>query len=418
MPECQLERVTTRDAELRERARRVVPGGVYGHQTVETLPQGFPQFYARGAGSRLWDVDGNEYIDYMCGFGPIVLGHRHAAVERAVRAISAGDCFNAPGEQWVELAELLVDTVAHADWAWFAKNGTDATTWAVTLARAHTGRKVLLRAEGAYHGSAPWCTPRLDGTTPEDRANQLTYRYNDLASVEAAVDRAGDDLAAIITSPFRHDARFDQEDVDPAFARGLRRICDATGAVLILDEVRAGFRLDVRGSWEPLGVRPDVSAFSKAIGNGYPISAVVAREELREAATRIYATGSFWFQPGPMAAASATIQLLCDPYTLTSMWDVGQLLRDGLARQAEEYGLRIRQTGPVVIPFLTFVADTESDTLDRANLFCSEAVTRGVYLHPWHNWFLCAAHTAEDVERTLAVTNEAFRAVRERFGEG
>src|SRR5690606_33850855 len=148
-------------------------GGVYGHQSAAQLPEGFPQFFARGQGSRVWDVDGNEYIDFMCAFGPIVLGHRHEAVERAVtEQQQLGTCFNGPTEYWVRLAELLVEITPHADWAWFAKNGTDATTFAVMVARAHTGKKYLLRARGSYHGSAPWCTPKPAGVTPEDTANQ------------------------------------------------------------------------------------------------------------------------------------------------------------------------------------------------------------------------------------------------------
>ena len=404
------------DVSLQARARRVVPHGVYGHQSGRNLPPGFPQFFARAQGSRVWDVDGNELIDYMCAFGPIVLGHRHPVVEASATAQAArGDVFNGPGEVWVELAELLVGSIPHADWVWFAKNGTDATTYAVTLARAHTGRKQLLRATGAYHGSAPWCTPRPAGVTTEDTANQLTYAYNDLESVYAAVNRAGADLAAIIVSPFKHDARFDQEDVDPNFARGLREVCDATGAVLILDDVRAGFRIDVGGSWTPLGVRPDVSCYSKALGNGYPIAAVAAAERLRDAAEQVYATGSFWFAAVPMAAALATVRELRDTGAIAHMRRVGSLLRDGLEEQAGAHGLRIRQSGPPQIPFLTFAADAN---FERADLFCVAAVQRGIYFHPWHNWFLCAAHTEDDIVRTLEVSDVAFAAVRAQFGEG
>ncbi len=148
----------------------------------------------------------------------------------------------------IELAELYVDTVRHADWALFAKNGTDVTTACVTIARAETGKRKVLVASHAYHGAAPWCIPSSAGIVDGDRAHLIYYEYNDLASVEEAVAAAGDDLAAILTSPFKHDAFMDQELADPAFARGLRRICDDKGAALILDDVRAGFRLNVGGS--------------------------------------------------------------------------------------------------------------------------------------------------------------------------
>jgi glutamate-1-semialdehyde 2,1-aminomutase len=405
----------THDETLRTRARAVIPGGMYGHQNAVMLPEGFPQFFARGAGCRVWDMDGNEYIDFMCSFGPIILGHAHPRVEAAAAAQqSLGDCFNGPSPRMVELAELLVALVAHADWALFQKNGTDATTLCLMIARAATGRSKILVATGAYHGSAPWCTPRPAGTTPEDRAHLLSYTYNNLASVEEAAEAAGDDLAGVLVSPFRHDARYDQELVDPAFARGLRALCDRRGAVLILDDVRAGFRLSLAGSWAPLGVLPDLSAHSKAIANGYALAAVLGREALRDAATRIYATGSFWTAAVPMAAAIATVTALQDEDGIAAMERAGTLLCEGLARQAASYGLEIRQSGPVQLPFLTFADDT---AFERANLFTAEAARRGVYLHPWHNWFLSAAHTPDDIAQALERTEAAFAAVRARFGE-
>ena len=301
------------DNDLRARAKAVIPGGMYGHQNATRLPPALPQFMAEGDGCRVRDVDGNEYVDFMCSYGPIVLGHRHPAVEAAVRdQLSRGDCQNGPGAVMVELAELMVDVVDHADWAMFSKNGTDATTKCVTLARAATERRKVLVAEGAYHGSAPWCTPIIAGIVPEDRAHLLHYTYNDLESVEKAASVAGDDMAAIVASPFKHDARHDQELVDPAFARGLRSICDEAGAALILDDVRAGFRLAHGGSWEPIGVAPDLSAWSKAIANGYALAAVTGNDRFRDGAQKIFVTGSFWFSAVAMAASIATIRALGD----------------------------------------------------------------------------------------------------------
>jgi glutamate-1-semialdehyde 2,1-aminomutase len=413
----EVEPATSRDAVLRERARRVIPGGMYGHQNAASWPAPFPQFLERGSGCRIWDVDGREYVDFVCSFGPIVLGHAHPRVEAAVaRQHALGDCQNGPSPRMVELAERLVDLVPHADWALFQKNGTDATTLAVSIARAATGRRKVLVARGAYHGSAPWCTPRPAGTTPEDRAHLLTFVYNDLASVETAAAEAGDDLAAILVSPFRHDARFDQEDCDPAFARGVRDLGDRHGAALILDDVRAGFRLHLGGSWEPLGVRPDLSAYSKAIANGYPLAAVVGRDALRDAAREVFATGSFWFAAVPMAAALATLEALESERAIERMTRAGSLLRAGLERQARTHGLRITQSGPVQLPFLSFVGDVLAGTFERANVFTGEAARRGVWLHPWHNWFLSSAHADEDVRLALDRTDAAFAAVRACFG--
>ncbi|HMI27397.1 MAG TPA: aminotransferase class III-fold pyridoxal phosphate-dependent enzyme, partial [Streptosporangiaceae bacterium] len=280
----------TADRQLRERARAVIPGGMYGHQAAPG--PAYPQFMRGGRGARVWDADGNEYVDLMCSYGPVVLGHQHPKVEAAAaRQAATGDCMNAPGPVMVDLAELLTQTVRHADWAILAKNGTDATTMCCTIARAQTGRSKILVATGAYHGAAPWCTPRPAGVTPADHANLGHYTFNDLASVKRAAAEAGDDLAGILVSPFKHDAGFDQELVDPAFARGLRTLCDEKGAALILDDVRAGFRLHLGSSWEPVGVDPDLSAWSKAIANGRALAAVLGNDAFRDGAKNVFVTG-------------------------------------------------------------------------------------------------------------------------------
>lgn len=398
-----------RDAELRERAQRVVPGGMYGHMSVRPLPAGYPQFFERGDGCRVVDADGREYVDFMCSYGPIVLGHRHPAVEEAAaRQLARGDCMVGPAPVLVELAELLVDTVAAADWALFQKNGGDATSLCVQIARAATGRRKVLVARGAYHGSLPWCTPFPTGVTEEDRAHVRQYDYNDVASLEEAADGAGDDLAAVMVSAHKHDAFVDQELPSQEFASAARRVCDRRGAALVLDDVRAGFRLDVRGSWEPLGVRPDLTALGKALGNGWPVAAVTGCDALRSGAKRVFATGSYWFGAAPMAAAIATVRALREGDALPRMERAGRLLREGLEAQARHHGLGLRQSGPVQMPLLLFDDDPQ---LHTGNRFVLEALRRGVYLHPWHNMFMCAAHDPDDVKRALERTDEAFAAV-------
>jgi len=397
------------DRELRDRAAKVIPGGMYGHQNAASLPESFPQYFTRAEGCRLWDSDGNEYIDYVCGFGPNLLGYRHPEVERAAAEQAArGDCMTGPAICLVELAERFVDLVEHAAWVLFCKNGTDATTWCVTIARAHTGKRKVLRARGAYHGSSPWCTPRPDGVLPEDREHQILYQYNDVASLDAAAESAGEDLAAILVSPLRHDAFRDLELPDPTFARRARELCDQTSAVLILDEVRTGLRLARGCSWEVLGVRPDLSAWGKAIANGYPLSAVAGSEPLRDAGRRVYGTGSFWFAAVPMAASLATLEIAKRDGVVEYIRRLGEKLREGLAAQAKSHGIGLRQTGPAQMPMMLFDDDPERA---RGNFWTSEAVKRGVYLHPWHNMFLCAAHTEADIARTLEVTGEAFAAL-------
>lgn len=397
------------DRSLRERALKVIPGGMYGHMRAAGLPEGYPQFFTRGEGCYLWDADGRKYLDFMCSWGPIVLGHRHPAVDEAVRRqLEQGDCLNGPTERLVELSERLVGLLPHADWALFSKNGTDATTTCVTLARGATGRRKILLASGAYHGAVPWCSPYPFGVTAEDRAHVIYFRYNDAASLKAAAAQAGSDLAGIVVSAFRHDYGLDQELPDPAFAACARALADEKEAALILDDVRAGFRLSMHGSWNDLGVQPDLSAWSKAIANGYALAAVTGNDRFRKAASRLYATGSFWCGAASMAAALATIGVLEKHNGPEHMRAMGQRFRDGIAAQAARYGIGVRQSGPPQMPTILFEDDKDHAIGSR---FASEALKRGVYLHPKHNMFLSNAHRAADIDVALSVTDEAFAAI-------
>jgi glutamate-1-semialdehyde 2,1-aminomutase len=404
-----------RTQELFARAQRVVPGGIYGHQTPRMLvEEAYPYFFEHGAGAHVWDVDGNEYIDYLCSYGPIVLGHNHSTVEAAVEEQRRkGDCFNGPTPLWVDLAEHLVALTPWAAWAAFAKNGSDVCTWAVAVAREHTGRPKIVKAEGAYHGTHAWTTPLPAGTTPADREDVLTFRWNDLDDLERVIRGAQGRVAGIILSPFRHEAFHDQEMSAPGFLSGVRRICDREGFVFILDDVRAGFRLDLRGSGTYFGAEPDLSCYCKAIANGYPLSACLGREALRSAAERVFFTGSYFTSGVPMAAALACLKEIARSGAIERMDRLGRLLREGLGGQARSHGLEIRQSGPPAIPFLTFAAD--EGRFARSRLFCTECCRRGVYFHPHHNWFLSAAHTEADIRRTLEVTDEAFSVVRQGF---
>jgi glutamate-1-semialdehyde 2,1-aminomutase len=399
---------------LLQRAKQVVPNGMYGHQIATGLWPGAPQFVSRSSGSRIWDADGHEYIDLLCSWGPIIHGYQHPKIEEAVnRQRALCDTANGPSEHFVSLAEKLVEVVEHAEWAMFAKNGSDVTTLCLTIARAHTGRGTILVEENTYHGALPWCNPDKTGVLPSDRAGLAYYTYNDLAGVEKLVAEHKGDIAGIIAAPFRHDpAGSDLEMVDPAFAQGLRRICDENGAVLILDEVRTGFRMSFGGSWEQYGVRPDLSSWSKAIGNGYPIAAVLGAESLREAAGSFFVTGTFWYSAVPMVAALATISLLEENDGVAQMFARGDQLRTGLRQQAAAHSLPVNITGPVTMPYLSFAGETDHQfTLAWA----AECAARGVYIHPKHNGFMSTALTESDVEMVLLATDAAFGEVANQF---
>ncbi len=397
----------SRDKALRERAAAVIPGGMYGHQSVGLLPDDYPQFFARAEGARLWDADGNGRLDYMCAYGPNLFGYGHPDINAAfVRQMEAGDTLTGPSPVMVDLAETFVRMVSHADWAMFCKNGTDATSMAMVIARAHTRRKTIVLAKGAYHGSAPWCTPRAAGTTPEDKANQIFCAYNDIASLEEAVAKAGDDLAAIFAAPFKHDAFIDQSLPNIAYAKRARELCDKAGALLVVDDVRAGLRVARDCSWSTVGVKPDLSTWGKCIANGHPISALMGADVCRTAASKVYVTGSYWYQAAPMAAAVETLRLVRETDYLERMNTLGDKLRSGLDERAKAAGFSLRQTGPVTMPLFLFDEDPD---MRRGFAWSSAMLERGVYVHPWHNMFLCAAMTDADIDETLNAAEGAFK---------
>ena len=406
--------VQSADVELSRRAARVIPGGMYGHQAVRHMSSAYPQFFASGEGALITDVDGKEYVDLMCSWGPIVLGHRDPVVTAAVHAqMDVGDCLDGPSPVLVDLAETMVDAIADADWIMFGKNGTDATTACLTITRAHTSRSVVLVARGFYHGAAPWCTPvphghprhgpGRDGLLRVQRHRRLRPRRR---SRWNRVRRRH-----VGTLPARRG--HDQELVDVDFARHVRQRCDELEALLIVDDVRCGFRFAHGGSWEPIGVHADLSAWSKAIANGYPLAAVTGRESLREAASTVFLTGSFWMNSTPMVAALATIRRLRDIDGVSLMQRAGARLRTGILAQAADNGLTIAYTGPDVMPYLTFAGD---DDRTRMTCFAEVALASGVYLHPKHNWFMSCAMEDAIIDRALQGTESAFAAVRRHFG--
>ena len=374
-------------------------------------PTGYPQFFARGEGCHIWDVDGRKYLDFMCSWGPIVLGHRHPAVDAAARRqLEQGDCLNGPPNAMVELAERLVGMVTHADWAMFSKNGTDATTTCVTLARGATGQaqgaagqRRLSRCGALVHAVSA-------GVMPEDRAHILYFDYNDVASLEAAVDRAGDDLAGDrrlgVPARLRPATRSCPTRRSPRRARAL---CDAQRRRA--DPRRRPRRLpaDARtAAGSRSACSPTCRAWSKAIANGYALAAVMGNDRFRDAAAQLYATGSFWCGAASMAAALATIDVLQAENGPEHMRRMGQRLRDGIAEQARRYNLDVRQSGPPQMPTILFEDDAD---YARGSRFVQEALSRGVYMHPKHNMFLSLAHTAADIDFALSVTDEAFKIV-------
>ncbi|HXF31258.1 MAG TPA: aminotransferase class III-fold pyridoxal phosphate-dependent enzyme [Solirubrobacterales bacterium] len=399
--------------ELDERAAIALPRGVAGHFSPQVNWPGSPHFIARAEGSRIWDVDGNEYIDMMCAWGPIVLGYLNPEVEEAVALQHAQvDCGPGAAPVMVDLAEKLVPMIDDGAWALFAKNGADVTTLSVTLARAHTGKRTVLVANGAYHGALPWCNPDVQGTVPGDRESLDYFDFNDLDSVAAAIDRHPGDLAAVIVSPYRQPAGFDQAAPTREFAVGLRELCDRSDALLIHDEVRTGMRLELGSAWRRFGVAPDMSAWGKAIANGYALAALVGKEEVREAAAKVFATGSFWWTGDAMAAGLATLEIMERDDSLAVMNAWGTTFREGIATAAEARGIEVVVTGPPTMPYARFAADDDDRAL--ADIFTAACGKHGLYLHPRHNWFVSAAMDGRDLDQALTAVEAGIDAVAAR----
>jgi glutamate-1-semialdehyde 2,1-aminomutase len=401
--------MTSRDRALRERAARVIPGGMYGHQSVSSLPAGYPQFFSRAEGAYLWDSDGNRLLDLMCAYGPQLFGYCNARIDRAyVEQLAKGDAMTGPSGLMVDLAEAMVAMISHADWAMFCKNGTDANTMALMVARAQTGRSSIVRARGAYHGAAQWSNPRRKGITSADQANQQLCDYNDVGSLEAAVAAAGDDLAAIFAAPFRHDVFVDQAAPTPAYALRARELADEKGALLVVDDVRAGFRIARDCSWSVVGVQPDLSCWGKCIANGHPISALMGSDSARRGAESIFVTGSYWFAAAAMAASLVTLETVRTTDYLERIEALGLRLRSGIDEASRAHGFTLRQSGPPQMPLFLFEDDKE---LKLGNAWSAQMVSRGIYVHPWHNMFLSAAMTEHDIDFALNAADASFRAL-------
>jgi glutamate-1-semialdehyde 2,1-aminomutase len=402
---------------LFQRAARVIPCGIYGHYSPAPLvpPTDYPFYVSRAAGSRFWDVDGNVFIDYMCAYGPMVLGYGHAGVEAAVlNQLQQGDCVTGSPPVMVELAEYLVDLIPMADWAYFAKNGNDVTTYAVMTARAATGRNKIVAIRGGYHGVAPWTqAPGHHGLLKEDYQHIIRIPWNDVAAFEKVLDQYPDDIAAFLASPYHHPVFADNELPAPGYWKQIESLCRKKGIVLIVDDIRCGFRLDLRGSHTYFGFEPDLVCFCKAIGNGWPISALVGTDAMKSAAAKVFYTGSYWFAAAPMRAALEVLKELKRLDGPRLMLETGQKLLDGLVAIAKNHGLELKVSGAPSMPYLRLTADP---SLMLHQDWCGECTKRGAYFTSHHNWFISTAHTQADLNQTFEIANEAFEALRPKHG--
>lgn len=401
--------------ELFQRAAAVIPCGIYGHFSPAPLipATAYPFYTEKTAGARFWDVDGNEFIDYMCAYGPMVLGYHHPAVEAAAaQAAADGNCTTGAPPVMVELAEYLVNLITGMDWAFFAKNGGDTTHYAVMIARDATNRKKIIMIKGGYHGVAPWMqAPGHHGLVDTDWENIIRIPWNDIGALERAVAAHPNDIAGFIATPYHIPAFEDSMLPADGYWRAVESICRKNGIILISDDIRHGFRIDMRGSHAFYGFQPDLVCFCKAIANGYPISALMGTDALKNVAARIFYTGSYWFQSQPMAAALATLKELAAIDGPAIMRNIGDKLRDGLVEAGKAHGFDVKITGATAMPYVRI---TNDESLMTHQQWCAECTRRGAYFTPHHNWFVSTAHTEDDIAKTIDIAADAFAAISKK----
>lgn len=376
----------------------------------------FPLFSQRAEGSYFWDLDGNKFIDYMCAYGPNVLGYKDADVDAAaVAQLENGNCTTSPSYKMVELAELMVDTVATADWAFFAKNGGDVTTLAVMTARAATHRKKIVFAKGFYHGVAPW-TQKLDypGVLPEDVANNLYMPWNDFEAFEQIVAENENEIAAYIATPYMHGNFIDNELPADGYWQKVRKLCTEKGIILIIDDVRCGFRLDMRGSDFHYGFDADLICFCKAIANGWNVSALCGKEFLKNTVSGMTYTGSYWLSAVPFAAGIACINKLKALNAPEMFREKGMKLTAGLAAAAANNGISLVVSGE---PALFYLRIANDDSLFMHQEWVSQCMKRGIFITSHHNHFINASLTDEDINKTVEIAEEAFKIVKKNHPE-
>ncbi|HID08285.1 MAG TPA: aminotransferase class III-fold pyridoxal phosphate-dependent enzyme [Armatimonadetes bacterium] len=402
-----------RSLELFEHAVSIIPGG---SQTLSKRPQMFahgayPVYLTHGRGAHVWDVDGNEYIDFVMALGPINLGYAYPRVNDAIREqLERGIVMSLLHPLEVDVAELLIETIPCAEMVRFLKSGAEAMSACVRLARAYTGREIVVHC--GYHG---WhdtfaATANRIGVPRILRDLIRSFPYNDADALARIMRECGNNVACIAIEP--------RMPPEGDFLHRVRQIADEYGAVLVFDEIVTGFRLALNGSQGFHNVTPDLTAFAKGIANGMPLAAVVGRREIMKLAVDAVITTTYGGETLSLAAAKATILELKERNVFQHTWRLGEMLQRGLVNVARQAGLDAHAVGYPPIGAVEFRIEDKQLHYDAWTLFLQEMAERGVLLRRGGVNFICYSHTEEDIQRTIEAAREAFSIIADGITKG
>ncbi len=423
--------MTSRNQQLFEKSQTLIPGGVNSPVRAFRSVGGTPVFFKRGLGSRLWDEDDKEYIDYVGSWGPMILGHAHPEVVAAVQKTAVNSLsFGAPTALELEMAELVTKLVPSMEQIRLVSSGTEATMSAIRLARGFTGRSKILKFEGCYHGHADallvkagsgaltFGQPSSAGVPPEVAAHTLTLAYNDNAAVEDLFKQIGNDIACVIVEPVVGNMNL----VAPqnGFLQTLREQCTQYGAVLIFDEVMTGFRVALGGAQALYGIKPDLTTLGKVIGGGLPVGAFGGRKDIMAHLAPlgpVYQAGTLSGNPVAVAAGLATLKLIQAEGFHARLSETTKRMVNGLVKAAKTAGIKFsgQSVGGMFGVYFSeqipnsFEEIMQSDK-EAFNHFFHYMLEEGIYLAPsaFEAGFVSAAHSDADIEKTIAAAEKAF----------
>jgi len=407
----------TRSLELFEEAKTLVPGGVLGARKPGDFIMGeFPIFLEYGKGCRLTDVDGNEYIDFLCGYGPIILGYREEEVDDAViqQIKDKGFCFTLTQPYQNELAKKLNELIPSAELSIFLKTGSDATTASIRIARAYTNRVKIMRS--GYHGWHDWCVEMKGGIPEKFYEDVHEFHYNDLDHLEDLMKKQGDQTAAIIMTPFGHHLHQKMQTPKPGFLEGVRKLADKYGAVLVFDEVRTCFRLRMGGAQELYGVTPDLTVLGKGMANGYAISVVTGKKDvMMAAASKLFISSTFFSNSVGYIAALKTIEIMERDKVLDNIWGKGGRFLKKIRDIIDKYDVGAELSGVEPMFFITFKKDEANTRKGRRDDFYTQLIRKGFFFTPHHHAYISYRHTEEDLDKTAKAIDESMAYVHDKY---